>query len=232
MYIFAKVNFKNDIKMASKFFNSIKSAFVTEIPDENPTQVEATVAVPSPTIVVSPTVQVPGVIEGQVNDDLLQKLCQVMEDSNLPGPDYLELKNVANNDDMKRTVPDEVQRLMVAFITMKSSNPEMTKERVIKSIDEYIGMMENERKIGHEQLQCIWNERVDAQKVLVENAEKRIAELQKELQEQVAFVQTKNNEIAAASNECNINKANFDATVDFLVKNLSDDKVKLNQILN
>lgn len=216
--------------MASKFFNSIKSAFVTEIPDENPTQVET--VVPSPKIVVAPTVQVPGVIEGQVNDELLQKLCQVMEDSNLPGPDYLELKNVANNDDMKRTVPDEVQRFMVAFITMKSSNPEMSKERVIKSIDEYIGMMENERKIGHEQLQCIWNEKVDTQRVLVENAEKRIAELQKELQEQVAFVQSKNNEIAAASNECNINKANFDATVDFLVKNLADDKVKLNQILN
>jgi alpha-D-ribose 1-methylphosphonate 5-triphosphate diphosphatase PhnM len=155
-----------------------------------------------------------------------------MEDSNLPGPDYLELKNVANNDDMKRTVPDEVQRFMVAFITMKSSNPEMTKERVNKSIDEYIGVMENERKTGHEQLQRIWNERVDTQKELVENAEKRIAELQMELQEQIAFVQNKNNEIAAASNECNINKANFDATVDFLVKNLSDDKVKLNQILN
>jgi alpha-D-ribose 1-methylphosphonate 5-triphosphate diphosphatase PhnM len=217
--------------MASNFFNSIKSAFVTEIPDENPAQVE-TVAVTSPKIVVTPTVQVPGVIEGQVNDDLLQKLCQVMEDSNLPGPDYLELKNVANNDDMKRTVPDEVQRFMVAFITMKSSNPEMTKERVIKSIDEYIGVMENERKTGHEQLQRIWNERVDTQKELVENAEKRIAELQMELQEQIAFVQNKNNEIAAASNECNINKANFDATVDFLVKNLSDDKVKLNQILN
>jgi alpha-D-ribose 1-methylphosphonate 5-triphosphate diphosphatase PhnM len=223
--------------MASKFFNSIKSAFVTEIPDENPaidvnTSTPVSTPVSTPKIVMPASIQVPGVIEGQVNDELLQKLCQVMEDSNLPGPDYLELKNVANNDDMKRTVPDEAQRLMVAFITMKSSNPDMTKERVIKSIDEYVGMMENERKTGHEQLQYIWNEKVDSQKILVENAEKRIAELQKELQEQIAFVQSKNNEIAAASNECNINKANFDATVDFLVKNLSDDKVKLNQILN
>ena len=223
--------------MASKFFNSIKSAFVTEIPDENPTQPEPTKATTmvsnvSPQIVVPSTVKVPGVIEGQVNDELLQKLCQAMEDSNLPGPDYLELKNVANNEDMKKTVPDEVQRLMVAFITMKSSNPDMTKERVINSIGEYIGMMENERLIGHEQLQRIWDEKVVAPKRMVEDAEKRIAELQKELQEQIQFVQTKNNEIASASNECNINKANFDATVDFLVKNLTDDKVKLSQILN
>lgn len=222
--------------MASKFFNSIKSAFVTEVEDETP-QVEPVkgkaVQVPQQATVVLPTsAQISKVIEGQVDDSLLQKLCQAMEDSNLPGPDYLELKNVANNDEMKRAMPDESQRLMVAFITMKSGNPEMTKTRVISSIDEYIGMMEAERATGHQQLQIIWNEQVEAKKALVAEAEKRIAELQQELQERVQFVQTKNNEIAAASNECNINKANFDATVDFLVKNLSDDKTKLNLILN
>lgn len=222
--------------MASKFFNSIKSAFVTEVEDETP-QVEPvkgkTVQVPQQATVVLPTsAQISKVIEGQVDDTLLQKLCQAMEDSNLPGPDYLELKNVANNDEMKRAMPDESQRLMVAFITMKSGNPDMSKTRVISSIDEYIGMMEAERATGHQQLQTIWNEQVEAKKTLVAEAEKRIAELQQELQERVQFVQAKNNEIAAASNECNINKANFDATVDFLVKNLSDDKAKLNLILN
>lgn len=222
--------------MASKFFNSIKSAFVTEVEDETP-QVEPVkgkaVQVPQQATVVLPTsAQISKVIEGQVDDTLLQKLCQAMEDSNLPGPDYLELKNVANNDEMKRAMPDESQRLMVAFITMKSGNPDMSKTRVISSIDEYIGMMEAERATGHQQLQTIWNEQVEAKKTLVAEAEKRIAELQQELQERVQFVQAKNNEIAAASNECNINKANFDATVDFLVKNLSDDKAKLNLILN
>lgn len=222
--------------MASKFFNSIKSAFVTEVPDENVQQVTETtkgVETPRQTTVVFPTnVTVNTAIEGQVDDNLLQKLCQVMEDSNLPGPDYLELKNVANNDDMKRVMPDEAQRMMMAFITMKSSNAELTKERVLTSIDEYIKMMEHERTVGHEQLQLIWNQNVESQKELVANTEKRIAELQQELQECLTFVQTKNNEIAAASNECNINKANFNATVDFLVKNLTDDKTKLNLILN
>lgn len=222
--------------MASKFFNSIKSAFVTEVED-TPQATEPvknkTVQVPQQTTVVFPTnVTVSKVIEGQVDDSLLQKLCQAMEDSNLPGPDYLELKNVANNDEMKRAMPDESQRLMVAFITMKSGNPDMTKERVITSIDEYIKMMESERSVGHNQLQTIWDEQVESKKTLVSDAEKRIAELQAELQEKVQFVQTMNNEIAAASNQCNINKANFDATVDFLVRNLSDDKTKLNLILN
>lgn len=222
--------------MASKFFSSIKSAFVTEVPDENVQQATETTkgveTLRQATVVFPTNVTVNTAIEGQVDDNLLQKLCQVMEDSNLPGPDYLELKNVANNDDMKRVMPDEAQRMMMAFITMKSSNAELTKERVLTSIDEYIKMMEHERTVGHEQLQLIWNQNVESQKELVANTEKRIAELQQELQECLAFVQTKNNEIATASNECNINKANFNATVDFLVKNLTDDKTKLNLILN
>jgi alpha-D-ribose 1-methylphosphonate 5-triphosphate diphosphatase PhnM len=222
--------------MAKSFFNSIKSAFVTEVPDEN-LVVETKQSVDEkisqtkqPVFVVPSSAQ--KAIEGQVNDELLQKLCQAMEDSNLPGPDYLELKNVANNDDMKRAMPDEIQRLTVAFITMKSSNPEMTKERVITSIDEYINMMENERKVGHEQLEVIWNEKVESRKQVVANAEQRIAQIQTELKELVTFVQNENNEIASAINECNINKANFDTTVDFLVNNLMSDKNKLSNALN
>jgi alpha-D-ribose 1-methylphosphonate 5-triphosphate diphosphatase PhnM len=222
--------------MAKNFFNSIKSAFVTEVPDENPV-VETKQSVDEkvsqtkqPVFVVPSSTQ--KTIEGQVNDELLQKLCQAMEDSNLPGPDYLELKNVANNDDMKRAMPDEIQRLTVAFITMKSSNPEMTKERVITSIDDYINMMENERKVGHEQLEVIWNEKVESRKQVVANAEQRIAQIQAELKELVTFVQNENNEIASAVNECNINKANFDTTVDFLVNNLISDKNKLFNALN
>lgn len=224
--------------MASKFFSSIKSAFVTEVPDEAPTVVETNTkqdvvpsqqtAQPMFTVTATPTTHV---IEGQVNDELLQKLCQAMEDSNLPGPDYLELKNVANNDEMKKAMPNEIQRLTVAFITMKSSTPEMTRDRVLNSIESYIQMMENERKTGHAQLETIWQERVESQRQAVTEAEERIVKLQKELGELVSFVQNKTNEIAAATNECNINKANFDATVDFLVKNLADDKAKLTNVL-
>jgi alpha-D-ribose 1-methylphosphonate 5-triphosphate diphosphatase PhnM len=115
---------------------------------------------------------------------------------------------------------------------MKSSNPEMTKERVITSIDEYINMMENERKVGHEQLEVIWNEKVESRKQVVANAEQRIAQIQTELKELVTFVQNESNEIASAINECNINKANFDTTVDFLVNNLMSDKNKLSNALN
>jgi hypothetical protein len=108
----------------------------------------------------------------------------------------------------------------------------MSKERVLNSIDEYLKIIENERKSAHEQLSIMWGEKVDKEKETVNNAEKRIAELQAELTELINFVQTKNNEIITASNECNINKANFDATADFLVNNLISDKNTLNNILN
>jgi hypothetical protein len=227
--------------MASNFFNSIKNAFVTVVPDEEVqvenVKVENTKPVTSgsktsETFSVGLTTPQPKIIEGQVDDELLQKLCQVMEDGNLPGPDYLELKNVANNDEMKRAMPNETQRLTVAFITMKSSSSDMTKERVLSSIDEYIKMMENERKTGHEQLQNIWNDKVETPRKVVAETEKEVIELQKKLQELVSFIQTKNNEIATAINECNIKKADFDTTVDFLVNNLKEDKTKLTNVLN
>lgn len=227
--------------MANNFFNSIKNAFVTVVPDEE-VQVEnvkvenkkpvSSGSKTSETFSVGLTTPQPKIIEGQVDDELLQKLCQVMEDGNLPGPDYLELKNVANNDEMKRAMPNEMQRLTVAFITMKSSSSDLTKERVLTSIDEYIRMMENERKIGHEQLQNIWNDKVESPRKVVAETEKEVIELQKKLQELVSFIQTKNNEIATAINECNIKKANFDTTVDFLVNNLKEDKTKLANVLN
>lgn len=227
--------------MANSFFKSIKNAFVTEIPDETPSVVEEKNVAQTPQVVqsVAQTPQpmfisaasAPKAIEGQVDDELLQKLCQAMEDSNLPGPDYLELKNVANNEEMKRAMPNELQRLTVAFITMKSSSPEMTKERVLNSIDSYIQMMENERKAGHEQLDQIWNVKVESQRAAVTDAENEIASLQQRLQERIEFVRTKTNEIAEESNKCNINKANFDATVDFLVNNLANDKTKLSNAL-
>lgn len=229
--------------MANNIFSALKSAFVTEIPDETPvvtsnkveqkeSQKVQQVQSAQPMFITTSLPQTaPSKIEGQVNESLLQQLCKAMEDSNLPGPDYLELKNVANNDDMKKAIPDETQRLTVAFITMKSSNPSMTKERVLSSIDEYIKIIENERKNGHEQLNAIWAEKVESEKENVARAEQEIIELQAKLQELLNFVQTKNNEIATTSNECNINKANFDTTVDFLVNNLTNDKTKLSNTL-
>ena len=127
--------------MPSKFFNSIKSAFVTEVEEQQEIQQPLPVQSSVQTTVAVPSVRITPNIEGQIDEDLLQKLCQKMEDSNLPGPDYLELKNVANNDDMKRAIPDESQRLMVAFITMKSSNPEMTKES-LEMLDTMEDMLE------------------------------------------------------------------------------------------
>ena len=222
--------------MANNFFKSIKSAFVTEVADTNEEVLvveKQTSSAPKnaqPQVMFSSSQPVKG-IEGQVDDNLLQKLCQAMESSNLPGPDYLELKNVANNDEMKMAIPNEIQRLSVSFITMKSTSPEMTKERVISSIDEYVKIIENERNIGLSQLNAIKVEQVDSQLEAVSNAEKRISELQTELKELANFVQTKRNEIAAATNECNINTANFEATVDFLISNLMSDKMKLNSAL-
>ena len=60
---------------------------------------------------------------------------------------------MANNDEMKKAMPNEDSAFTVAFITMKST-PEMTREPCyLNSIDSYIEMMEKSVKTGHAQLE-------------------------------------------------------------------------------
>ena len=73
--------------MTNNFFNSLKSVFVTEIPDEN-TNVEQvtnnnvmkeTSVQPTQVMFTSNVVNTQKTIEGQINEELLQKLCKVMD---------------------------------------------------------------------------------------------------------------------------------------------------------
>ena len=59
--------------MASKFFNSIKSAFVTEVEEQQEVQQPLPVQSSVQTTVAVPSVRITPNIEGQIDEDLLQK---------------------------------------------------------------------------------------------------------------------------------------------------------------
>lgn len=224
--------------MANNFFKSIKSAFVTEVPDDSaildsnintePVSKKTESVSATPLTLVSSSVP----IVGEVDEEILQTLCQMLEDSNLPGPDYLELKNLANNEEMRKAIPDELQRFKVSFITMKSTAMDLTKERVISSIDSYINKLEEERKVGHTQLDALWKEKVEIKKQSLAESEIRLQRLEQEFKELSQFIKSLNNEITTCSHECDTKRANFNRTVDFIVSNLREDKEKISKILN
>lgn len=126
--------------MAKKnFLNIVKGAFLTEVPDETKAEevvqpvtvqqvVSQTVVQSQPTVSVQPSiattnliqpVQGNGQVVGQVDANILENLCTVLDEKNLPGPDYLELKSAANDAVMQKAIPDETARFTCAYISMK-----------------------------------------------------------------------------------------------------------------
>ncbi len=227
--------------MAKNFFKTIASAFVEVQQDENvaDANVQKEIA-PLATNVAQPKVLSPvlvnvakenNTLQGQLNAQLFEQLCDVIEESNIPGPDYVELTKAAQNDTMKSAIPDENARLMAAYISMKATAPQLNRQVVLGSIDTYVNILEGERKNGLAQLQEKWIENVEKPQNAVNAAQEEIVELQKRLQEKIKFVADQKSAIANAQNECNINKANFNYTFDVFIKKLTDDKAKLDTIL-
>lgn len=226
----------------ANFLKTIASAFV-EVQEDGNAQAAASTAPPQVTAqpvlvpnveqtqVTPQAVSADGTIQGQLDNKLFEQLCEIVEESDLPGPDYVELKKAADNDAMKAAVPDENARLVTAYISMKAAAPQLNRSVVLGSINTYIDILEKERENGLAQLQGVWNEKVEKPEQLVEAAQKEIVELQQKLQDLVKFVSEQKGAIATAKNEHNINKANFNYTFDVFVKKLKEDLAKLDALL-
>lgn len=237
--------------MAKKnFLNIVKGAFVTVVPDETKAEevVQPTVQQPTLQPVVQPqpvvSVQSPvatntliqpvqgnGQVVGQVDSNILENLCMVLDEKNLPGPDYLELKSAANDAVMQKAIPDETARFTCAYISMKVNAPHLNKEVIIGSIDKYVEYLEAERQNGLDELAVKWKEEVDDKEALVDAAQKELLELQEALNAKIKFISETTAEITTSKNQCNVSKANFNATVDYVINNLNTDRTKLSEIL-
>lgn len=226
--------------MAKNFLSAIKGAFVNEVPDAPQEVVSQPMAQPTIQPVVQPTmltstliqpVNQNGSVVGQVDSEMLERLCVVLDEKNLPGPDYLELKSAANDSVMQSSIPDETLRFTCSYISMKVNAPGLNKGVIIGSIEKYTEYLEEERKIGLSQLAEKWKCEVDDKQFTLDKAQEEMIELQKALAEKVKFINDTNSEITVSKNECTVKKANFNATVDYLISGLNTDKEKLNNIL-
>ena len=111
---------------------------------------------------------------------------------------------------MKQYIPDETTRLKAAFGSIQGMDPRMTKDVVLASIDTYLGVIEAERgkatNLRIEQLR-------EELKTLTDKSIDLNSEIQKNTAETAAF------------------EARTNATIDKVTNRLSEDKVRLAQIL-
>lgn len=224
--------------MANRFLKTLASAFVVENENNDTVDAQSTqggqAAVPSspnPQPMNNNTVtqqQPTTVTDGQsnasqLNTQLLDKLCERLEAENLPGPDYMELKTSVMDPNMMKIIPDERQRLMASYCSLKVNSKDLTKQRILDSIDHYISILNK------------WQEEAIAGL----NAERnKVSDKKQEmdkLREQMAAIQNKidelNKDVLATESKCNQNEADMKTSVGFLVNKLTEDKNKISTIL-
>lgn len=187
----------------------------------------ATVAVPSPVVtsVPAPTIMA----SGDVDTKLVELLERKINEANLPGPDYLELLQSAEQ--MKQYIPDETTRLKAAFGSIQGMDPRMTKDVVLASIDTYLGVIEAERGKAKLRMEKLRKETVEDKVEELKATNLRIEQLREELKTLTDKSIDLNSEIQKNTAETAAFEARTNATIDKVTNRLSEDKVRLAQIL-
>lgn len=185
------------------------------------------VAVPSPVVtsVPAPTIMA----SGDVDTKLVELLERKINEANLPGPDYLELLQSAEQ--MKQYIPDETTRLKAAFGSIQGMDPRMTKDVVLASIDTYLGVIEAERGKAKLRMEKLRKETVEDKAEELKATNLRIEQLREELKTLTDKSIDLNSEIQKNTAETAAFEARTNATIDKVTNRLSEDKVRLTQIL-
>jgi hypothetical protein len=225
--------------MTNNFFKTIASAFVvqddsTQQPVESkPTQIQtqSQTIVPNYNQQITPTQQISTPTDSgnevkhiQMNETLFNKLCQKLESENLPGPDYMELKQAAMNESMVKLIPDEGTRFNLAFISLKAATPSLSKNTITNSIDTYISKLKEWEEESLSEIEVTRSE-VDVKVA-------RINELNDSLTKIKNEINTLQQDVTATLTKCDTNKSDMQNVVQFLVKKLSEDKQKIETAIN
>lgn len=207
----------------NKFVNLVKSAiFVT---DENaqPKQ-EAKVEVPKVQEAKADSEANTNENVIELNQQILDKLCERLDMENLPGPDYMELRTTMNSEYLVKNFPDENTRMNIAFNTLKVTSPQLTKEYVMESIDTYIGFLHQWRAEAANEV----NKKRDEVSASLKKIEDLNAKIEKMIKERDTL-QVGVNEI---TEKCDRNQRDMDNAITFLISKLSEDKENITKNLN
>jgi hypothetical protein len=172
----------------------------------------------------------PSRITGKADQELQDKLCNdVLGEQMADGIDYVKFKRSV--DSLKSIQPDETIRFTTAYLTLKATFPALTVEGLSRTIDQYVDLMEQERKKGLSELDNLRKQNIDKKEIDINKAIDNIEKMKQEIQKLTAFATETNMEIVEKKNDYAMREANFNATVDKIVSQLKNDKVKIETII-
>jgi peptidoglycan hydrolase CwlO-like protein len=182
---------------------------------------------------------------GNIRRHFAELISEAVEQADIAGPDYRELKDAFDTEDMKQNIPDPTTRWKTCFSMMRMMHKGLTKQHILASIDVYTGVVDHEKRNALAQIEEKRNELVGKKSAAVTEAEKRIKDAEAEitrLQEKInkinermsgdrTFIENAKAEIAAGETEINADKADLEVTAETIRKTLTDDKATLEAIL-
>lgn len=171
----------------------------------------------------------------EVDKEIETKIWEMIVAKNLPGPDYIEFKNVASG--LTEVVPDENLRMKGAFNVLLKSYPNFTKEIILESIDTYIGIVGEEKERGRKECE-------ELRKTKIGDKEARIKELKEnsaDILRQIEELRRKNDainqetigleeEIKRSSEEINRKERIFENSVQSVINTLESDKTRVKNL--
>lgn len=186
-----------------------------------------------------------GPYAGSIRRHFAELISESVEQADIAGPDYRELKDAFDTEDMRQNIPDPTIRWKTCFSMMRMMHKGLTKQHILASIDVYTSVVDHEKKKALQQIEEKYNELVGKKSASAAEAEKRIKDAEEEikrLQEKIneinehisgdrTFIEQAKAEITAGEKEINVDKADLEVTAETIRKTLTDDKATLEAIL-
>lgn len=161
--------------------------------------------------------------QGTSNDRFINMLEQAINDNNIPGADYIEMKSVLEK--MSNLPMDEQTKFVSAFIGLESQG--CTKEALINSIDKYISVVNNEVQVFNSELATTMQEKVTNKLSEVEEAKAKILSLNEEIMKLNNFILETTQLVQKEEMSLKIASADFNKSALKLIHTMTSDKEKI-----
>lgn len=171
-------------------------------------------------------------VPATANEEMTAQIWEQIINRNLPGPDYLELRNNASA--LEGLPLTEEQRLEAAFKVLKKTYPALTKDVILKSIDTYVGVVNEEKASGLEQCRkaraANIGEKESRLKVMRDTNQetlRQLNELKKRYEETEQNIRNMEHEVLSATQEMDAREKAFLASIESAISVLNSDKSKI-----
>ena len=164
---------------------------------------------------------------GVADEKFVEMLKKVITDNNIPGQDYFEFKQSI---DALANIPlDERTKFITVYATFQLQG--CKKDVLLSSIDKYVSIVQSEEADFNSQLASQRNLNVTSKTTQVQDAQKKLDELNKQIAETNTFIITASQEIQNTELKLQMTENSFKKSVEKVVSMLTSDKDKINSYI-